>query len=97
MPITMSSNTVEYFFYRRLSFISHHTYRIINNMLYLSNETRDVLIEEPGDISTHKRCLGTGLEIYAEHEKRTVISDLASDLNFDTDKGRRKNWISKMH
>ena len=76
-------------FCRRFSFTSYPTDRVINNILRLSKDARDVLIIEESDVETYKKYLGKNNIIINEYEEITCISDLISELNCNTPDGER--------
>ena len=57
-PVTMPSNTIEWFATRKGSFTSYSTDRIINCVTMLSKSERDMLNIENDDINVHFKVLG---------------------------------------
>ena len=87
---TAASNTAEWFFCRKFSFVSCPADRAISNILHLSKDAKDVLGMEEGDAQTRKKYLGKHFTIVTEYDEIICISDSMSELNCDADDSERK-------
>ena len=96
IAITIASNTAEWFFCRCFSFTSYSADCIINNILHLPKNTRNVLGAEESNIINCKKYLWKNNQIIIEYDEIARAHNFITELNYSTPKGESKREEFKL-
>ena len=86
------------FFCRRFSFTSYPADWVINNILRLPKDSKDVLGIEESNMINHKKYLGQNSNVVTEYEEITSACNLIASLNVNIleDKSKQQEFKLKL-